>query len=133
MGCFKTMDEALGFITQDRFAAGNGMHLDEYDDNGCVCSMEIREEHRNALDMVMGGVIYTLADMAFAVAANNDNYMSVALDSNVNFLSASKGSRLFAKATRIKSGRNTGVYQILVTDDLGKKVALVTETSMKVG
>jgi len=131
MGSFATIGEAREFFRNDRFAASNGMTLDELTDESCVCSVTLREEHRNALGGVMGGVIFTLADFAFAVASNNDHRSTVALDVNIHFLSSSRGTRLTAKTSCVKNGRTTSVYEITVTDDLGKTVALFVGTGYK--
>ena len=131
MSTFSGIEEAREFFTGDRFAMSNGMHLDELTDEGCTVSMDLREEHRNALGGVMGGVIFTLADFAFAVASNNDHQSTVALDVNIHFLSSTKGQRLTARARCVKSGRTTAVYEITVTDDTERTVALFIGTGYK--
>ena len=131
MGEFNSIEEARDFFTNDRFATVNGMHLDGFTEEGCICSMEIREDHRNALGGVMGGVIYTLADFAFAIACNNDHRPTVGLDGSIHYLSPTKGFRLTARAVRVKNGRTTSVYNVTVTDDKGKEVALFTGTGYK--
>ncbi len=131
MATFNSLEEAREYFKQDRFAFTNGMGIDELSADGCLCSMEIREDHRNALGGVMGGVIYTLADFAFAVASNNDHSPTVALSGNIDYLSASKGTRLFARASCVKSGRSTSVYQIRVSDDCGRDVALFIGSGYK--
>ena len=128
MGTFKSLEEAREYFKNDRFATGNGMVIDELFDGGCVCSAEIRDEHRNALGIVMGGVIFTLADFAFAVSSNNAHSPTVGLEAKINYLNASKGSRLTARSTCVKQGRTTCVYCVKVTDDLGADVALFTGT-----
>ena len=124
MGQFKDIEEARAFFAQDRFATVNGMKLDELYEGGCVCSVELRDDHRNALGNVMGGAVFTLADFAFAVASNSDHRPGVGLEAHIHFLSAAKGSKLIATASRVKSGRATGVYEVKVKDDLGRDVAL---------
>ncbi|MBQ6990977.1 MAG: PaaI family thioesterase [Clostridia bacterium] len=131
MGKFQNVDEAREYFKGDRFAMVNGMTIDELTDGGCICSMAIREDHRNAIGGVMGGVLFTLADFAFAVAANQNHHPTVALDVNINFLSASKGTRLIAHTECVKDGKTTCVYQTEIMDDLGRKVALVTGTGYK--
>ena len=37
-----------------------------------LCSVDLKAEHRNAVGGVMGGVLFTLADLAFAAAANSE-------------------------------------------------------------
>ena len=131
MGNFKDVEEAREFFRNDKFATTNGVVLDELTDERCVCSMEIADIHRNALGGVMGGAIFTLADYAFAIASNNDHKPTVALDVNIHFLSASKGGRLTATSRCVKSGRTTSVYEIMVTDESGKEIAMMIGTGYK--
>ena len=128
MGTFKSLEEAREYFKNDRFAYSNGVVIDELYDGGCVCSMDIRADHRNALGSVMGGVIFTLADFAFAVSSNNDRSKTVGLEAKINYLAASKGSRLTARSSCVKQGRTTSVYSVTVTDDLGKDIALFIGT-----
>ena len=76
----------------------------------------------------MGGAIFTLADFAFAVAANCGGRLTVSLSSQINFIAAPKGGRLFAKAQCIKSGRHTCFYSVEITDNEARKVAEATVT-----
>ena len=131
MSTFKSVDEARGFFVGDKFATNNGMVIDEIGDDYAICSMDIEEGHLNAAGGVMGGVIYTLADFAFAVASNNMHKVTVAITCNINYLSGSKGERLFAKAKCVKDGRTTSVFAVDVTDDLGKEIARFTGTGFK--
>lgn len=131
MSTFSSLEEARTYFANDRYAAMSGITLDELTEDGCVCSVTIRDEHRNALGGVMGGVIFTLADFAFAVSVNNEHFSTVALDANIHFLSAPKGERLIARSARVRSGRTTAVYEITIRDDLGKNVALFVGTGYK--
>ena len=131
MANFGSLEEAQEFFSKDRFATVNGARIDEIADDHCVCSMEITDDHRNALGGIMGGAIFTLADFAFAVASNNDHRPTVALDVNIHYLSPSKGDRLYARSRCVKSGRTTSVFEITVTDDCGKDVAMFIGTGYK--
>ena len=131
MYTFSDIDEAREYFKNDTFAAANGIVIDEFDGLECTCSMDIRNDHKNAAGGVMGGVIFTLCDFAFAVVCNNDHNPTVALEANINFLSAPKGSRLIARAVCVKSGRTTSVYNVYVTDDTGNKIAQFTGTGFK--
>ena len=79
----------------------------------------------------MGGVIYTLADFAFAVSSNHDHGAATGLDASIQYLRPSKGQRLIAKAQCVKSGKTVVVYQVMVTDDLGREIALFTGTGFR--
>ena len=131
MSTFETIGQAREFFAGDRFAAGNGIEIDELWADGCLCSMALRPEHRNAAGGVMGGVIFTLGDFAFAAAANNVHRTTVAQQASVNFLSGSRGSRLYARAKCRRDGRTSCVYNIDITDDLGTDVAQLVITGFK--
>ena len=128
---YESLEQAKEIFKNDRFAAVNGAQLTELTDEQCVCRMELTDNHRNALGGVMGGAIFTLADLAFAVASNNDHSSTVALDVNIHFLSAPKGNNLTATAKKVKSGRTTSVFEVKVTDDTGRDVALFIGTGYK--
>ena len=131
MSTFSTVEEAREYFKNDRFATENGMRLDELTEDGCVCSVVLGERHRNALGGVMGGVLFTLADFAFAIASNTAHHGTVAIDVNIHFLAAPKGSKLTARASCVKDGRTTAVYEAKVTDDTGRDVALFLGTGYK--
>lgn len=131
MSTFENIEQVRAYFKHDTFATSNGMTVEEWSPDRVVCAVKVTENHKNAIGGVMGGVIYTLADLAFAVMANTDHNPTVAVTTTVNFLSMPKGERLFAAATRVKSGRTTGVYQVAVTDDTGREVALFTGTGYK--
>ena len=80
----------------------------------------------------MGGAIFTLADFAFAVAANCGEKSVVTLTSQISYLGTAKGSRLIAEAKRVKQGRSTGYYTVSIRDELGAPVAEVTGTGFVV-
>lgn len=124
----KTIEEIRKFFEGDRFATENGAVIDAVGDHSAICSLEIKDSHRNAMGVVMGGTYFMLADFAFAVAANHEKVGCVSLQSDISFLCPAKGKKLFAKATCVKEGKSTACYRVEVTDDLGNLTALVTVT-----
>lgn len=131
MSTFKNIDETREFFTGDKFAMANGITIDELWEDGCLCSMELRADHRNAVGGVMGGVIFTLGDFAFAVASNNVHMTTVGQQVSISFLSGSRGNRLFARAKCRRDGKTTCVYNIDISDDLGRDVAQFIGTGCK--
>ena len=115
-------------FSHDRFATENGAVIDEIGDHYAKCSLELNDSHKNALGAVMGGVAFTLADFAFAVASNWQQAGTVSLSSNITYLGRAHGNSLQAEARCVKDGRTTCYYQIDVCDDLGHAVAAVTTT-----
>ena len=80
---------------------------------------------------VMGGVYFTLADFAFAVAANWQKLGTVSLNSEIAFLGSAKGDRLTAEAFCVKDGRTTSYYRVEVKDSEDRLVVVVNTTGYK--
>ena len=118
---------------KDHFATNNGMVIDEIGDHYAKCSVVIDERHQNAMGAVMGGVHFTLADFAFAVASNWQDKNTVGLDCSIAYLSPVKGRKLIAEAHLVKDGRTTCVYNVDISDDIGTKVAAVQCMGFHVG
>jgi len=123
MAGFKTIDEARDYFYNDKFAAENGITLDELDGAHAVSSLTVSARHRNAYGGVMGGAIFTLADFAFAALTNDLERKTVAQQVSINYLSAPKGEKLTATATYKKDGRSSCVVNVDVADDQGREVA----------
>lgn len=131
MANFETIESAREFFYRDKFAVDTGVVLDELTEDRAVCSLEITDDHKNAYGGVMGGVIFTLADFAFAVLSNQIHQLTVAQQVSINYLSAPKGERLIAEATCRKSGRTSSIVIVNVSDDVGRDVAQFVGTGFK--
>ena len=128
---FASIDDARAFFAGDRFATESGMTLEELDESHAVTSVEIGARHRNALGGVMGGAIFTLADLAFAALTNDRERSVVAQQVSVNYLAAPKGGRLFATARYRKDGRSSCVVNVDIVDDSGLEIAQFVGTGFK--
>ena len=128
---FETLESAREFFYKDKFAVNTGIVLDEITEDEAICSLELNDEHRNAYGGVMGGVIFTLADFAFAVLSNQIHQLTVAQQVDIHYLSAPKGDKLIAKATCRKSGRTSSIVNVDISDDLGRDVAKLIGTGIK--
>ena len=131
MPTFDTIEQARAYFEGDRFAVENGMSIDALGDDWSECSVTLARRHQNANGGVMGGAIFTLADFAFAAAANNVHRPTVAQQVSASFLSVAKGTRLIARASCRKDGRASCVYNVDVRDDLGRDVAQLVFTGFK--
>jgi acyl-CoA thioesterase len=124
------LDEAREMFSKDLYATKlSGITIEEVGTNYAKCAMKLTDDHKNAYGGIMGGAIYTLADLAFAVASNFDKPAStVSLVGQASFLSMTKGSILYAETRLIKDGRTNCFYEVRIYDDLGKDIAVVTFT-----
>lgn len=128
---FNSLEEAREFFYKDKFAVNTGITLDELTEDEAVCSLKLTDEHKNAYGGVMGGVIFTLADFAFAVMSNQIHQLTVAQQVSINYLSAPKGDTLIARAHCRKSGRTSSIVNIDVSDDTGRDIAQFIGTGFK--
>ena len=123
----RDLEEARNYFKDDRFATeASGIIIEAVDDGYAKCSMKIEERHRNAVNQVMGGAIYTLADFVFAVATNTKDHWTVTTVSQISYIGTVKGDTLYAESRCIKDGRRTCFYEIEIKDDLGNLVAVVS-------
>ena len=121
------LSEAVGrgMYARDVAAQALGITLLEIRPGCARMSMPVRPDMVNGHDICHGGLIFTLADTAFAYSCNAYNRTTVAQHCTITFLaSARRGDLLTAEAEeQARSGRN-GVYDIKVTNQKGEVVAL---------
>ena len=131
MANFDDIESAREFFYKDKFAVDTGVTLDELSEDYAICSLEITDNHKTAYGGVMGGVIFTLADFAFAVLSNQIHQLTVAQQVDIHYLSAPKGEKLIAHATCRKDGRASSIVNVDISDDTGRDVAQFIGTGFK--
>ncbi len=108
----------------DQASPGLGMQIDEVGPGRAVMSMTIREDMLNGHRIAHGGFIFALADSAFAFACNSYNQMVVAQQNQITYLAPGRaGERLTATATETARTGRSGIYDITVTGEGGRKIA----------
>ena len=120
------LEKVRARFSDDKFATENGAKIEQIDNCYAKCSMELEAKHKNAIGIVMGGAIFTLADFTFAVASNWNKKPTVTLSSQISYIGKAKGNKLIAEAKCVKEGRTTCYYIVEVNDELGNQVANVT-------
>ncbi|CAH0249445.1 Acyl-coenzyme A thioesterase PaaI [Microbacterium oxydans] len=111
-------------MQRDAAAAMLGLQVEVDAPGEAVVSMTVREDMLNGFLITHGGLVFALADTAFAIACNEDERVTVAAGADITFLKSTKaGQTLRASALRrVVSGR-TGLYDVTVTDETGDVVA----------
>jgi phenylacetic acid degradation protein PaaD len=109
------MTEIIERIKVDPYACFLGITIDHVGSGSATCSLVIREHLFNFLGVVHGGLIFSLADVAFSAASNGDHLPSYALDVSGSFLKSPKlGDVIRAEAERVHTTKRTGVYRMQV-------------------
>jgi acyl-CoA thioesterase len=115
-----------GMYERDHATQGLGMQIEAVGPGYARLTMTVRRDMLNGFAICHGGFITTLADSAFAYACNSYNALTVASGIVVDFVtSAHEGDRLVAEAREVSRSGATGVYDVAVTNQHGKTVALL--------
>ena len=121
-------------LEHDKFSEWLGIKMICITEGYSKIKMIIRDEMTNGFHVVHGGVIFSLADSAFAFACNNRNNLSLALETNISFLKqVNVGDELTAEAKEIHNGKSTGVYSITIINQSDQQVALFKGTCFRTG
>jgi acyl-CoA thioesterase len=110
----------------DRASQALGMKIVALGAGTATLEMPVRDDMLNGHAICHGGFITTLADSAFAFACNSRNQLTVASGLTVDFLQqVERGDVLTAVAVEVSRSGRTGVYDMVVTNRAGERVALV--------
>ena len=83
--------------------------------------MRVTENMINGLEIVHGGVLFTLADAAFAYACNAYDRVALAQACNIDYVRPAKlGDELTAEAVERNRSRTSGLYDVTVSRSDGK-------------
>jgi acyl-CoA thioesterase len=101
---------------------------------GCATlTMRVRADMLNGHRTCHGGLIFSLADSAFAFACNSRNVSTVASGCTIDFLApAVEGDVLTAEARERSLAGRTGVYDVTVSNQDGRAVALFRGRSYRI-
>ncbi|MBO8171364.1 MAG: hydroxyphenylacetyl-CoA thioesterase PaaI [Bacillaceae bacterium] len=101
------------------------MELIEVGPGTARLTMEVKEHMLNFHGAANGGVIFSLADAAFAVASNSHGQTAVGLNMNITYMAPGfTGDRLTAVATEEKKSNRIGLYRIEILNQKEELVAL---------
>jgi acyl-CoA thioesterase len=96
-------------------------------------SMTVRPDMVNGHRICHGGLVFTLADSAFAVSCNSYNESTVAAAASIDFLApAREGDELLAEASEVWRSGRSGIYEITVTNQRGERIALFRGRSHRI-
>lgn len=91
----------------------------------CRLRLRLQPSMVNFLGYPHGSVIFTIADVAFGAACNSHGDTAVAVSVTISYLSAvAADATLLAEARVRKQGRRAGFYEVTVTTEDGRPVAV---------
>jgi acyl-CoA thioesterase len=109
----------------DRATQALGMELLEVRAGYARLRMPVRRDMTNGHGICHGGFMFLLADSTFAFACNSHNQRAVAASAEIHFIaSAYEGDVLTAEGVEQHLAGRSGVYDMRVTDQSGRLIAL---------
>jgi acyl-CoA thioesterase len=110
---------------RDSASQALGMEILEVKPDFVRVAMVVRADMVNGHDICHGGLIFALADSAFAFCCNSGNAVTVGAGATIDYLApAKRGARLVATATMIWRSRRSGLCEVIVHDSVGERIAL---------
>jgi acyl-CoA thioesterase len=124
---------AAAMLARDRAAQHLGIVIAEARPGFARLAMSVGDAAINGHGIAHGGVVFTLADTAFALACNSRDVPHVALDATISFTAPARlGDRLEAVAQERSLGGRTGVYDVTIAHASGDLVALFRGTCYRI-
>ena len=116
----------------DYFRELLGIQVLEVKDGYAKMSLEITKKHTNAVGFTHGGVLFALADCAFAEAVNFGDRQAVAIQVSINYLRpTSEGDVLTAEATTVSDGKTLALCSVAIKKE-AKDVAMFSGLAYKI-
>ncbi len=123
----KTEIQALKeFFLHDEFARQNGIEIVDIAEGYARTQVHIEPRHLNAGGNVQGGVLFTLADLAFAAATNSHGILTVTSSANITFVRGASSGYITAEAHELVNHRHLPFCEVRVTDEAGNLLGIFT-------
>jgi acyl-CoA thioesterase len=124
---------AASMYARDTASKVLGMRIVRVEPGFAELAMVVRPDMLNGHAICHGGLIFTLADSAFAFACNSYNLNTVASGCAIDFVApAREGDVLTARARERQLAGRTGVYDVEVANERGEAVALFRGKSYRI-
>ena len=119
------------FFLHDEFARQNGIEIVEIAEGYARTQVRIEPRHLNAGGYVQGGVLFTLADLAFAAATNSHGTLTVTSTANITFVHGATGGLISAQAQELANHHHLPFCEVRVIDDVGNLLAIFTASGYR--
>ena len=115
--------DILKNVKNDKFAQLLGIEIVEASPGYALVEMKIEEKHKNGINIVQGGAIFTLADYAFAIASNADGSTTVGINASISYFKSPSGSYIRAEAREESKNKKICGYKVEIKDEDGTLIA----------
>ncbi len=105
------------FNSNDLFAKSLGMRIVSLDEGYARAWMELQKEHTNGEGIAHGGLVFSLADFAFAAASNSHGSSAVSINVSIAYHKAVEKGTLIAEAKEIARNFKLATYYVAIWDE----------------
>lgn len=120
-------------INNDLVSQSMAMKLQSVSAGNATVNMAVTNTMLNGHKTCHGGVLFSLADSAFAFACNSQNHAAVAASCTIDFLlPAFESDELTAVATQYHQGQRTGIYHVTVKNQHNQVIAFFKGNSARI-
>ncbi|MBK9732705.1 MAG: hotdog fold thioesterase [Chitinophagaceae bacterium] len=116
-------------LEQDTYGKWLNPSIEKISAGYCLMKMKVRQEFLNGVGTVHGGIVFGIADTAFAYASNSHNRIAVALDVSISYPNAGQLHDEFTiEAKEVYLGGRTAIYQVMVTNQSNQLIGIFNGT-----
>ena len=119
------------FFQRDEFARQNGIEIVEIAEGHAGTQVRIKPRHLNAGGYVQGGVLFTLADLAFAAATNSHGTLTVTSTANITFVRGASGGLITAQAQELVNHHHLPFCEVRIIDSESNLLAIFTASGYR--
>jgi acyl-CoA thioesterase len=124
---------AAGLFERDRASQALGMRITGVRPGWARVAMRVRADMVNGHGVCHGGIVFALGDSAFAFACNSYNAATVGAAAAIDYLAAAReGDELTAEASELWRTARNGIYEIVVSNQRGERIALFRGRSYRI-
>lgn len=117
----------------DPFANSINMNLVDWKEGFAKTSIILTEDMLNFHGAANGGVLFSLADYAFAVASNSYGQIAVGINTSMVFTNAGEvGEELICTAEEVNKGGRLATYQMEIKNNAGELKARMEGTVYRI-
>ncbi|MFU2207689.1 PaaI family thioesterase [Solidesulfovibrio sp. C21] len=111
------------FVERDALAAHLGIRLLEAEPGYAKAAMDLTDNLKNGAGIAHGGAIFSLADLALAVASNGYGKLCLAVSATIAYIKPGTGKTLYAEAREISCGNKMATYAVTISNDADEAIA----------
>lgn len=112
-------------VSADPYAKFLGIQIEKVEEGEAVVSIRVKENMLNFHGAANGGLIFSLADVAFAIASNSYGQTSVGINVSINYMKAAMlGDSLTATAQEVSKNPRLALYRLTVRNQINEIIAV---------